>query len=120
MTFPKFREAHLIQHRLDRKGKLPGYVFLIKGFSPDEAFIINGEFDRGSNKDSKLVHIKIEKDGNTKRASIKDLSLNEVAQNTYNYYTSSIGSQIMESSNQEIFIDLTKKIFPNIRKYFMI
>ncbi len=120
MTFPKFREAHLIQHRLDRKGKLPGYVFLVCGFSPDEAFIINGEFDRGRDSDKKLVQIKIEKDGNTKRAIIKDISLDEVAQNTFNYYTSSIGSKTIESSNQDIFKELTQKCFPNIRKYYMI
>ena len=120
MTFPKFKKANLIQHRLDRKGKLPSYVFLVCGFSPDEAFIINGEFDRGRSSDSKLVQLKIEKDGTTKRATIKDLSLKEVAQNTFNYYSSSIGSEIIESSNKEIFIDLTKKIFPNVKKYFMV
>ncbi len=120
MSFPKFREAHLIQHRLDRKGKLPGYVYLVCGFSADEAFVIDGEFERGRNSDKKLVQIKIEKDGNTKRATIKDLTLDEVAQNTFNYYQGSIGSQILESSNQDIFKELTKRIFPNVRKYYMV
>lgn len=128
MSFPQFTAPHLIQHRLDRAGKLPGYVFLFSGGSPDEAFIINGEAELGrsfdkrrrKNRNVDFAQIIIERDGDTKRATIKDLSLDEVAKNTFNYYSSTIGGETVEKSNKEIFIDLAKKIFPNVRKYYMI
>ena len=101
---------------------------MFSGSSPDEAFIINGEAELGrsfdkrrrKNRNIDFVQIIIEQDGDTKRATIKDLSLDEVAQNTFNYYSSTIGDKTIEMSNKEIFIDLAKKIFPNVRKQVMI
>jgi hypothetical protein len=112
MTFPEFQAPHLIQQRFEKSnGGLPECFYVFSNKEGTAATL------QAAHTGFKLAEIKIAKDGNTKRATITDLSLNQPASNTFNYYTSSIGSQVIESSSKEIFEDLAKRCFPNVRMF---
>lgn len=112
MAFPEFQAPHLIQQRFEkRNGYLPASFYVFSNKEGTVATLQAGH--TGVN----LVEIKITKDGSTKRATITDLSLNQQASNTFNYYTASIGCRVIESSSKEIFEELAKSCFPNVRMF---
>lgn len=111
MKFPEFSAPHLIQHRFEKiNGKLPECVYLFD-YADGTAKL------QAAHTGVQLVEIIIIQDGKTKRASITDLSLNQKSSTTVNYYQSSIGSKIIQSTDKEIFEEVAKMCFPNVRLF---